>query len=50
MKENENKSAWSIELGFYPGFLLGIRSYEMDDSTIHVLYLPIIDVAVTIYK
>jgi len=50
MKEDKNKSAWSLELGFYPGFLIGIRSYEMEDSNIHVLYLPIIDVALTIYK
>lgn len=50
MKEDKNKSAWSIEVGFYPGFLIGIRSYEMEDSNIHVLYLPIVDVALTIYK
>ena len=50
MKEDKNKSAWSLELGFYHGFLIGIRSYEMEDSNIHVLYLPIIDVALTIYK
>jgi len=50
MKEDKNKSAWALEIGFYPGFLIGIRSYEMEDSTIHVLYLPIIDVAWTVYK
>tara|TARA_R110002020_G_scaffold301780_1_gene517189 strand:- start:240 stop:392 length:153 start_codon:yes stop_codon:yes gene_type:complete len=50
MKDDENKSAWSIELGVYPGFLIGIRSYEMEDSNIHVLYLPIVDIALTIYK
>ena len=50
MKKDENKSAWSIELGFYPGFLIGIRSYDMDDCRIHVLYLPLIDIALTIYN
>jgi hypothetical protein len=50
MKEDESKSAWSLEVGFYPGFLLGIRSYDMEDATIHVLYLPLIDLAWTIYK
>ena len=50
MKEDKNKSAWSLEVGFYPGFLLGIRSYDMEDATIHVLYLPLIDLAVTVYK
>ena len=49
MKEDENKSAWSIELGSYPGFLIGIRSYDMDDCRIHVLYLPLVDIALTIY-
>jgi hypothetical protein len=50
MKDDENKAAWSIELGFYPGFLIGIRSYDMEDSKIHVLYLPLIDIALTIYN
>jgi len=50
MKEDEDKSAWSIEVGFYPGFLIGIRSYDMDDGRIHVLYLPFIDLAYKRYK
>jgi hypothetical protein len=50
MKEDESKTAWSIELGLYPGVLLGIRSYNQDDSVIHVLYVPFMDVALTIYK
>ena len=28
MKENENESAWALEIGFYPGVLLGFRSYK----------------------
>jgi hypothetical protein len=50
MKENKSKTAWSIELGLYPGILLGIRSYSQEDSVIHVLYVPFMDVALTIYK
>ena len=50
MKENENESAWSLELGFYPGVLLGFRSYEDPDRTIRVLYLPLVDLALTVYK
>ena len=50
MKDDENKSAWSIEIRFYPGFLIGIRSYEMEDAKIHVLYLPLVDLALTIYN
>lgn len=50
MKEDESKNAWSIELGLYPGILIGLRSYTQDDSVIHVLYVPFVDVALTIYK
>ena len=50
MKEDKSKAAWSIELGLYPGLLVGIRSYTQEDSVIHVLYVPFMDVALTIYK
>ena len=50
MKEDESRTAWSIELGLYPGILIGLRSYTQDDSVIHVLYVPFMDVALTIYK
>ena len=41
---------WEISLGFYPGILLGFRSYEQDDRDNHVLYLPLVDVCLTIMK
>ena len=44
-----NKS-WSLSLGFYPGILLGMRSYNEDKQTTHVLYIPFIDLALEIYK
>jgi len=50
MKENENETAWVIELGFYPGVLLGFRSYIEEDISIHVLYLPFLDIALKIFK
>ncbi len=50
MKENENEPAWVIELGFYPGVLLGFRSYIEEDLAIHVLYLPFFDIALKIFK
>ena len=28
MDEKEKKVAWTIEIGFYPGIVMGIRSYE----------------------
>ena len=50
MKDDESRSAWSIEIGLYPGFLLGARTYEEEDFNIHVLYLPFIDIALFVYK
>lgn len=50
MKEDENKTAWILEVGLYPGVLLGFRSYPEEDFTIHVFYLPFIDLALTVYK
>jgi len=44
-----NKS-WSLSLGFYPGILLGVRSYEEEKQTTHVLYIPFIDLALEIYN
>ena len=48
-KQSKNKS-WAIEIGLYPGVLLGIRSYKQEDRSIHVLYLPFVDIAFYIYK
>jgi len=41
---NENKG-WAISLGFYPGVLIGMRSYYQEDMTSHVLYFPFFDIA-----
>jgi len=49
MESKQNKS-WSISLGFYPGILLGIRSYHEEQQTTHVLYIPFIDLAIEIYN
>ena len=37
--------AWRISIGLYPGILIGIRSYEQKEVTLHVLYLPFVDIA-----
>ena len=47
MKENKS---WSISLGFYPGILIGVRSYNEENQTTHVFYIPFIDLAIEIYK
>ena len=49
-KENESYKFWSVEIGFYPGVLLGLRTYYEEEQTTHVLYMPFIDLAVTFYK
>ncbi len=45
---SENNKGWAITLGFYPGFLIGARSYHAEDMTSHVLYLPFFDIALQI--
>ena len=42
--------AWRISIGLYPGILIGIISYEQDDVTLHVLYLPFVDIAFEFIK
>ena len=41
---------WELSIGFYPGILVGFRTYEQDDRDNHVLYLPFIDACLTILK
>ena len=41
---------WELSLGFYPGILVGFRSYEQEDRNNHVLYLPFIDICLTVLK
>ena len=48
MKEDEDKAAYILEVGLYPGILIGFRSYQAKDGSIHVLYLPFIDISLTI--
>ncbi len=45
-----NKKMWAISLGFYPGVLFGVRSYNEPEQTTHVLYIPFVDIAIEIYN
>jgi|TARA_R100000479_G_scaffold176007_1_gene128661 hypothetical protein len=45
---NKENNGWAISLGFYPGVVLGIRSYYSEDMTSHVLYVPFFDIALQI--
>lgn len=42
---SKDKSNWAISIGFYPGVLMGMRSYYADGLTSHVLYVPFFDIA-----
>ena len=46
-KENRG---WELSVGFYPGILLGIRSYLNTDYNEHVVYLPFVDICLIIDK
>jgi hypothetical protein len=48
--EDKVKDDWSFSIGFYPGILFGVRSYNEPTQTAHVFYLPFIDFALEIYK
>jgi len=41
---------WEISIGSYTGILVGIRTYKQRTRTDHVIYLPFIDLCITIYK
>ena len=47
---SEQKKQWSLSIGTYPGILLGMRSYEEENQTTHVFYLPLIDIALEVYN
>jgi len=42
---SKNNSNWAVSVGFYPGVLIGMRSYYSDALTSHVLYVPFFDIA-----
>ena len=41
---------WEFSMGFYPGGLLGMRSYRERNKDNHVIYLPFVDFCLTIFK
>jgi uncharacterized membrane protein len=45
---SEENEGWAISIGFYPGVVIGMRSYYSDDMTSHVLYIPFFDIALQI--
>ena len=39
---------WELSFGFYPGILLGFRTYAEVNKSNHVLYLPFVDICLAI--
>ena len=40
---------WDLSIGFYPGILIGMRTYNAKKKVSHVFYLPLIDLCIDIY-
>ena len=45
-------TGWQINLGFYSGILFGIRAYDYTETntTDYVLYFPLVDICLSIYR
>ena len=43
-------TSWELAVGLYPGVLFGIRTYQEPTFDTHVLYLPFINILLTIDK
>ena len=41
---------WEFSIGFYPGILLGMRTYTERNKQNHVIYIPLIDFCITIFN
>jgi hypothetical protein len=48
--EDKEDKGWALQLGFYSGILIGMRTYELTDTICHVFYLPFVDLAIIIDK
>ena len=41
---------WEFSVGFYPGVLIGMRTYKERNRNNHVVYLPFVDFCLTTIK
>ena len=41
---------WELSFGFYPGILVGFRTYKEESTTNHVLYIPFVDACLTFHS
>lgn len=40
---------YELSLGLYPGILVGTRSYEFEESTMYVLYIPFVQLMLEVF-
>lgn len=50
MSEMDKETNWELTLGFYEGILFGVRSYITEYKIIHSLYIPFVNLCLTIDK
>ena len=41
---------WELSFGFYPGIMLGFRTYKETKKNNHVIYVPFVDVCLTTFN
>ena len=41
---------WEFSIRFYPGILFGFRTYTEKKKDNHVLYLPMVDLCLTLHN
>jgi len=39
---------WELSFGFYPGILIGFRTYKEERKSNHVAYIPFVDICLVI--
>ena len=42
-------AGWEVSLSLYPGIVVGVRSYPEKDFVEHVLYLPLVELCITVH-
>ena len=42
--------SWELSIGLYPGIVIGARSYDNKNTTEHVIYIPFVELCLTVYK
>jgi hypothetical protein len=49
-KKEKTVIDWSLSVGMYPGILIGARTYQEENITTHVLYIPFFNLVLEFYK